>query len=75
MAGPGRPRKINLEVEAAKFVEQKKALPPPRPLTTRRHYIAAAMSGLLARSTGLINLEDLRVEAEKLADYMLDNET
>jgi hypothetical protein len=75
MAGPGRPKKVNLELEAQKFIEQKKPESVYKSLTARRYYIAAITSGLLARSTGMITLEDLRVEAEKIADYLLENET
>lgn len=71
----GRPKKLNLEADAQKFLEKKKPEAAYRVLTTRRHYIAAIVSGLLSRSVGMINLEDLRVEAERIADYLLENET
>jgi len=65
-----RPRKLPLELEAKKFAEEnREALPPPKPLTTRRLYLGLAMCAILSRSPGARE-EDVKAEAERWAKIM-----
>jgi len=71
-----RPRKkpLPLEAEAKQFLEEKKPLQPPKPMTARRYFAAAALTGLLMRHTGAVRREDIKREANEWADYMLDDD-
>jgi len=77
----GRPRKQpqpkpsledKLLEESLSFIESKKELSPIKPLTPRQYVASQAMTGLLARSTGLVRKEDLRREAYEWADFLLE---
>ena len=71
----GRPRKLPLEEEAKKFVEQKvNNLQPPKPMTARRQMAAMMAAALLARSTGNVQMSDIKREAYTWADYMLEDD-
>ena len=61
----GRPRKLPLEVEAEKFMEERGKDTPTR----RDLYIAAVLTGLIAKSNA--RPEELKREAEAWADAML----
>jgi hypothetical protein len=64
-----RPRKKTLlEIEAEKYLEQKKLAPVDEARLDM--FAAAALSGLLARSSGMVNLEDLKREAFDIAREM-----
>lgn len=64
----GRPRKLPLEVEAQKFLEGRGKDSPTR----RDFYIAAALTGLIAKSNA--RLEDLKEEAIRIAELMLKDD-
>ncbi len=64
-----RPRKKTLlEIEAEKYLEQKKLAPVDEARLDM--FAAAAMTGLLARTTGFVNREDLKEEAFNIAREM-----
>lgn len=65
MAKVGRPRKLPLEVEAQKFLEERHKDSPTR----RDVYVAAVLSGLIAKSNA--RPEELLNEAEAWADIIL----
>lgn len=65
MAKVGRPRKLPLEVEAEKFLEERHKDSPTR----RDLYVAAALTALLTKSNG--QPDQIKLEAEAWADYML----
>lgn len=69
-----RPRKtlLPLEIEAKQFLDQNKI--PDQPLTARHAIAAAALCGLLSRSSGMIDerlLREFKVTAYEYADTFL----
>lgn len=72
MAGRTK-RPLPLEEEAKKFQETKNKLSPPKPMTARRYLAGCALAGLLSRA-GYGRLEELKQEAYRIADYMLDDD-
>lgn len=64
----GRPRKLPLEVEAKQFLEERGKDSPTR----RDLYIAAALTGLIAKSNA--RPEEIKREAEAWADEMLKDD-
>ena len=62
----------NIEVEAKDFKKRKVTAKSLKPLTSRRYMAGQALSGLLARSNGYVNMESVRREAYEWADFMLD---
>lgn len=70
-----RPRKLPLEAEAKKFLENKTtALQPPKPMTARRQMAAMMAAALLSRSSGPVQMEEIKREAFMWADYMLNDD-
>ena len=70
-----RPKKVPLELEAKKFVESKTTnLQPPKPMTARRQMAAMMAAALLARSSGVVQMGEIRKEAYLWADFMLDGD-
>jgi len=71
----GRPRKklLPIEEEAKKFIEEQRALSPPQVLTARRYIAGCALAGLLSRSHSY-RLQELKEEAYRIADFMLDDD-
>jgi hypothetical protein len=70
----GRPKKLPLEVEAKQFVEKKVSnLQPPKPMTARRQMAAMMAAALLARSSGPVQMAELKREAYVWADFMLED--
>lgn len=70
-----RPKKLPLEVEAKQFVEKKaNNLQPPKPMTARRQMAAMMAAALLARSSGAVQMSDIKREAYAWADYMLEDD-
>lgn len=64
-----------LEKEAKKFIQQKRKAPPkPKPLTSRRYLAGQVLSGLLARSQGVVNWSEMKREAFQVADMMLEDD-
>lgn len=67
-----------LEEEAKNFTKdkttKKSSVPKEKPLTPRQHLAGIILSGLLARSQGMVNMADLRQEAFDLADTLLEYE-
>lgn len=66
-----------LEEEAKNFSKKSSRTVTPdaeKPLTGRQHLAGLILSGLLARSQGLVNTGDLRREAYEWADLMLEYE-
>lgn len=64
-----RPRKKTLlEIEAEKYLEQRKLAPIDEDRLDM--FAAAALTGLLARSSGMVNLGDLKREAFDIAREM-----
>lgn len=64
----GRPRKLPLELEAEKFMEERGKDSPTR----RDLYIAAALTGLIAKSNA--RPEELKEEAIRWAEVMLKDD-
>ena len=64
----------NLELEAKNFKKRKVTAKSLKPLTSRRYLAGQALTGLLARSNGYVNMEVLRREAYEWADFMLDED-
>ena len=64
----------NIESEAKDFKKRKVAAKSLKPLTSRRYMAGQALSGLLARSNGYVNMESVRREAYEWADFMLDED-
>ena len=64
----------NIEVEAKDFKKRKVTAKSLKPLTSRRYMAGQALSGLLARSNGYVNMESVRREAYEWADFMLEND-
>ena len=64
----------NIEVEAKDFKKRKVTAKSLKPLTSRRYMAGQALSGLLARSNGYVNMESVRREAYEWADFMLDED-
>lgn len=70
-----RPKKLPIEVEAKQFLEKKTSnLQPPKPMTARRQMAAMMAAALLARSSGNVQMADIKREAYVWADYMLDDD-
>lgn len=70
-----RPKKLPLEVEAKQFVEKKAStLQPPKPMTARRQMAAMMAAALIARSSGPVQMSDIKREAYAWADYMLEDD-
>jgi hypothetical protein len=70
-----RPKKLPLEVEAKQFIEKKvNNLQPPKPMTARRQMAAMMAAALLARSTGPVQMAELKREAYVWADFMLEDD-
>ena len=79
MAPRGRRPKPSLEEHLKKEAElfsQEKIGPiqTEKPLTPRQHLAGLVLTGLLARSQGLVSMGDLRREAYSWADYLLEIE-
>lgn len=68
-----RKKPLPLEEEAKKFTEKKNKLSPPKPMTARRYLAGCALAGLLSRSHSY-RLAELKQEAYRIADYMLDDD-
>lgn len=66
-----RPRKLPLEAEAKEFLEKKTTLQPPKPMTARRQMAAMMAAALLSRSSGPVQMGDVKREAYAWADFML----
>ena len=64
----------NMEQEAKDFKKKKVTAKSLKPLTSRRYLAGQALTGLLARSNGYVNMEVLRREAYEWADFMLDED-
>ena len=64
----------NLELEAKNFKKRKVTAKSLKPLTSRKYLAGQALTGLLARSNGYVNMEVLRREAYEWADFMLDDD-
>jgi len=64
----------NIQEEAKNFKKRKVTAKSLKPLTSRRHVAGQALSGLLARSSGSVNMEVLRREAYEWADFMLEED-
>ena len=64
----------NIEVEAKDFKKRKVTAKSLKPLTSRRYMAGQALSGLLARSNGYVNMESVRREAYEWADFMLEDD-
>jgi hypothetical protein len=64
----------NLQEEAKNFKKRKVTAKSLKPLTSRRYIAGQALSGLLARSSGYVNMEVLRREAYEWADFMLEED-
>jgi|TARA_R100001082_G_scaffold107706_1_gene81944 hypothetical protein len=64
----------NMEQEAKDFKKKKVTAKSLKPLTSRRYLAGQALTGLLARSNGYVNMEVLRREAYEWADFMLDDD-
>ena len=64
----------NLQEEAKNFKKRKVTAKSLKPLTSRRYMAGQALSGLLARSNGYVNMESVRREAYEWADFMLDED-
>ena len=64
----------NLELEAKNFKKRKVTAKSLKPLTSRRYLAGQALTGLLARSNGYVNMEVLRREAYEWADFMLEED-
>ena len=64
--------KLNsIETEAKAF--RKKLTPKQtKALTTRRYLAGQALSGILSRGKGVVNMYEVRREAYEWADYMLE---
>jgi hypothetical protein len=70
-----RTKRVPLEIEAKKFVEKKATnLQPPKPMTARRQMAAMMAAALLARSSGMVQMGDIRREAYLWADFMLEDD-
>ena len=66
--------KLNsIETEAKAF---RKRLTPKqtKALTTRRYLAGQALSGILSRGKGTVNMHEVRREAYEWADFMLDED-
>ena len=64
----------NIEVEAKDFKKRKVTAKSLKPLTSRRYMAGQALSGLLSRSNGYVNMESVRREAYEWADFMLEED-
>ena len=64
----------NLQEEAKNFKKRKVTAKSLKPLTSSRYVAGQALSGLLARSNGSVNMEVLRREAYEWADFMLEED-
>ena len=64
----------NIQQEAKDFKKRKVTVKSLKPLTSRRYIAGQALSGLLARSHGSVNMEVLRREAYEWADFMLEED-
>jgi len=64
----------NIQQEAKDFKKRKVTAKSLKPLTSRRYIAGQALSGLLARSSGSVNMEVLRREAYEWADFMLEED-
>ena len=64
----------DIETEAKNFKKKKVTAKSLKPLTSRRYLAGQALTGLLARSNGYVNMEVLRREAYEWADFMLDDD-
>ena len=64
----------NIQEEAKNFKKRKVTAKSLKPLTSRRYVAGQALSGLLARSNGSVNMEVLRREAYEWADFMLEED-
>ena len=64
----------NMEQEAKDCKKKKVTAKSLKPLTSRRYLAGQALTGLLARSNGYVNMEVLRREAYEWADFMLEED-
>ena len=64
----------NIQEEAKNFKKRKVTAKRLKPLTSSRYVAGQALSGLLARSNGSVNMEVLRREAYEWADFMLEED-
>ena len=64
----------NIESEAKDFKKRKVTAKSLKPLTSRRYMAGQALTGLLARSNGYLNMESVRREAYEWADFMLEDD-
>ena len=69
-----RAKGANIEMEAKDFKKRRVTAKSLKPLTSRRYMAGQALSGLLARSNGYVNMESVRREAYEWADFMLDDD-
>lgn len=74
-----KPVKTKLEQEAEKFVTKKRAAPKSKllsakeqPPTKRDFYAGQALAALIISSRGSIRMDQLKEEAFKWADFMLE---
>ncbi len=63
-----------IELEAKDFKKGKVTAKSLKPLTSRRYMAGQALTGLLARSNGYVNMESVRREAYEWADFMLEDD-
>lgn len=68
-----RKKPLPIEEEAKKFQATRQKLSPPKPMTARRYLAGCALSGLLSRA-GNYRLEEIKREAFRIADMMLEDD-
>ena len=62
----------NMEQEAKDFKKKKVTAKSLKPLTSRRYLAGQALSGILSRGRGTVNMNEVRREAYEWADFMLE---
>ena len=64
---------MKIEEEAKQFRARKQTSVPPKPLSSRTYLIGMAMNALLIKANNSVRLDDIKREAENIADYMLED--
>lgn len=64
-------RESSLEKEAKSFIEKKRPLRKPKPMTSRIYLAGMAMNALMVR--GSMDSDRVKKEAYRMADFMLDD--
>ena len=62
----------DIETEAKNFKKKKVTAKSLKPLTSRRYLAGQALSGILSRGRGTVNMHEVRREAYEWADFMLE---